>query len=147
MSRSPKIETQIRRHGAEAVSLRNITLSLLFGGWLSLLDEARDPDEDHSSYEGYDDGADHAAALPDSQHVEDPSAKKPAKDAKDDVHQDAVSAALHYLSGEPTRDESNHDPSQPSHCHCNPPKAARAGRQNSIWRRGKVQRAKKVTSL
>jgi hypothetical protein len=50
-----------------------------------------------------------------SQKPEDPAAHDPAEDAENDVNEDPVAATLHDLAGQPTRDQSNHDPHKESH--------------------------------
>src|SRR5450631_4424089 len=78
-------------------------------------DQARNPYQNHRAHKRHNDGADHAAAGPDSQHPEYPAANKPTHDAEKDVHDHAVAAALHHLPSQPTCNQSNHNPCDKSH--------------------------------
>src|SRR5438270_13523209 len=72
---------------------------------LRAADEAQQQDQDHRADEGHDDGADQAAADADAEAAEEPPTEEGADDADDHVADDAVAAALHHLSCQPTGDE------------------------------------------
>jgi hypothetical protein len=94
--------------------------------------QAGNRDQNHRTDKRYDDRTDHAAALPDSQHTENPASQNAPEDPENNVHQHAVAAAFHNLAGKPTCDQSNDYPREDSHSF---PPSRRKKREAPFWNR------------
>src|SRR5258708_25225135 len=63
--------------------------------------------EDHRADEGHDDRAENPARRPDAKRAEDPAANDATEQPENAVHQHAVAATPHDLSGKPAGDDSD----------------------------------------
>ena len=104
--------TDILRHLRRFVAFRGKESAKSSSG---LFQQAGYPDQNHRANKCDNDGADHAAGGPDSQHPEDPAAQDAAEDAENDVYDYAVATTLHNLASKPSGDQSNHNPCEESH--------------------------------
>src|SRR3981189_2973712 len=82
--------------------------------WQALFQLSHDPHQNYRSHKGHNNRPDQPPCVK-SQQAENPTAHDGAKNPKNNVHQNAVSPAFHYLSRQPPGDQPDYDPVEKSH--------------------------------
>ena len=74
---------------------------------LGLLNQACNPNQDYGTHKGSDNRAEDTTTRPYAQQAKQPAPDYAAEKAKNDVHQDAIAAALHHLASQPAGNQPN----------------------------------------